>query len=273
MILGLVQGITEFLPISSSGHLVILQGLFGMSEPQVLFDVMLHAGTLAAILIVFRKDVVELVRAAIRIAVNRNLGEQPAERMLAAIAVGCVPTAFIGVVFSKQFERMFASTTAAGIGLLITGLVLIGTVWRSEPEADAGAGAPERVGLVHALLIGTAQGLAIVPGISRSGATIAVGLLLGVPRELAARFSFLLAVPAILGALAFELKGHSAAGNTAPASASMPAMLCGTLVAAVAGITALVVLLRVVKRGRIHLFAYYCWAVGLVAIALGIFKG
>ncbi len=262
MILGVVQGATEFLPISSSGHLVILQTLFG-AEPGLLFDVMLHVGTLAAIIIVFRKDLARLARAGADARSDRW--------MLSAIAAGCVPTALIGVAFSEQFERMFTSMTAAGIGLMATGLILMCTAWRNKWLSDDGGRSYERINIGQALLIGTAQGLAIIPGVSRSGATIAVALLLGVERELAARFSFLLAVPAILGALAFELKDYRSAAS--PGGAGAAAMLLGPLVAAVVGVFALKLLLEIVRKGRISLFAYYCWALGLLAIGYGIFKG
>ncbi|UCD57169.1 MAG: undecaprenyl-diphosphate phosphatase, partial [Candidatus Hydrogenedentota bacterium] len=139
VILGFLQGITEFLPISSSGHLVILQGLFGMTEPHLLFDVMLHVGTLAAILVVFRKDICELARAAAGIAASRGPSNQPGEWMLVAVAVGCIPTALIGMALSEQFERMFASMTAAGIGLLVTGFILMSTVWGNSQKVNVRA--------------------------------------------------------------------------------------------------------------------------------------
>jgi len=272
VILGFVQGMTEFLPISSSGHLVILQNLFGMREPQVLFDVVVHVGTLAAILIVFSKEIRELARGALAVAVPGHSRDRSAEWMMVAIAVGCIPTAFIGVVFSGHFERMFASMTAAGVGLVITGLVLESTLFKKGIETDEGARSPERIRLFHAVLIGTAQGLAITPGISRSGSTIAVALLLGVERESAARFSFLLAIPAILGALAFELKDQTSGAVAFPAGADAAMMISGMLVAAVTGVIALKILLRIVKRGKLSVFAYYCWAVGLLAIALDLLK-
>lgn len=282
-----MQGITEFLPVSSDGHLVIFQNLFGMTEPHLLFDVTLHMGTLAAILFVFRKDVAQLIRAALRVVVNRKLGDDPDERMLLSIAVGCIPTAIIGVAFESQFEQLFASMKAAGIGLIITGLFLISTLFRkasraqsqpslSQDSTDAAGCAPAKaysVPLLHALLIGTGQGLAIAPGISRSGTTIAIALLFGVERESAARFSFLLAIPAILGAFVFEMKDYSPAARGGPQAVGAGAILLGTLVALLTGIIALNLLLRVVKRGKISGFAYYCWAVGLAAIAVGIIKG
>ena len=271
VILGFVQGVTEFLPVSSSGHLVILQHLFGAEEAQVLFDVMLHVGTLAAIFVVFRKDIAELAKAAFGMVGGKRPESRYHEWMLKGIAVGCIPTAVIGLAFSQQFERLFASTTAAGIGLLATGSILMSTAWKSR--AGAGDNFSARIRLTQALLIGAAQGIAIFPGISRSGATIAVALVLGVERESAARFSFLLAVPAILGALAFEMKDYLHASYSLPAVPGAAAMLLGMLVAAVTGIIALKFLIGVVKKGKISLFAYYCWALGLLAVGYGFFRG
>jgi undecaprenyl-diphosphatase len=273
VILGLVQGITEFLPVSSSGHLVILQNLLGMSEPQVLFDVMLHVGTLMAILVFFRKDIIDLIQSGVKILTTGKLSDQPGERMLAAIVIGSVPTAVIGFLFAKHIEKMFASITAAGVGLIVTGFVLMATTWKGSRMAGEKDAPLNRITFIQAVLIGTAQGIAIIPGISRSGATIAGALILGVPRELAARFSFLLAIPAIVGALALELKDYSPAGHSISTSPTPGAMLSGTLVAAISGIIALTLLLRIVKRGKISLFAYYCWALGLLAVIVGVVRG
>jgi undecaprenyl-diphosphatase len=272
LFLGFVQGVTEFLPVSSSGHLVIFQSLFGMDEPQVFLDVMLHIGTLAAVFIVFRKDILEIARAALRIAATRKIGETSADKMLAAIVVGSAPTAIIGFLFAEQFEKMFASMTSVGVGLLITGCLLMLTEWRAREALARATNGSGGLRCLQAAVIGVAQGIAITPGISRSGSTIAVALLLGVPREMAARFSFLLSIPAILGALLFELKDYSPAGGIGVAG-DLPAILAGTLVAAGVGIVSLRILLRIVEQGRISLFAYYCWLLGLLAIAAGILKG
>ena len=191
--------------------------------------------------------------------------------MLLAIVVGCIPTALIGLAFSKQFERLFASVTSAGIGLLITGLILIATAWRRN-GADGGTNSHDRIGFGHALLIGTAQGIAIVPGISRSGTTIAVALLLGIRREMAARFSFLLAIPAILGALAIEFASSLHAPPPVPGGQGAAAIVLGTFTAAITGIVALIFLLGIVRKGKISLFAYYCWALGLTAVIFGIIR-
>jgi undecaprenyl-diphosphatase len=268
-----VQGATEFLPVSSSGHLVILQVLFGQDEPQLLFDVMVHVGTLVAIFVVFRKDIADLLRTAFAVVGIGETEGRTGRWMPVAIAVGCVPTALIGVTFAEQFERLFASMTAAGSGLIVTGLILMSTVWKGKSSSEAGAGGSTQIGLGQALLIGTAQGLAIFPGVSRSGTTIAVALLLGVERELAARFSFLLAIPAVIGALAFELKGYSPAAHSGAGIAGMFIMMTGAIFAAVTGIFALTLLMNIVRRGRLSSFAYYCWAIGGLAIWHGIFRG
>ncbi len=263
-----MQGVAEFLPISSSGHLVILQVLFGMKEPQVLLDVMLHIGTLAAILVVFRRDIYELALAAARIAKCRRIGDTAAERMLIALVAGSIPTAIIGILFKDQFERLFSSMIAAGVGLLITGCLLALTAWTAREAAVRTTDGSGGVGLRQAFIIGISQGVAIVPGISRSGSTIATALLLGVPRETAASFSFLLSVPAVGGALLLELKDYASAGT----HASMPAAVLGAVVAAGVGIAALLLLLKIVKQGKISYFAYYCWFIGIFAIAVGILK-
>ena len=263
---------TEFLPVSSSGHLVIFQALFGQDGPRLLFDVVLHVGSHVAIFVVFRESIAETARAAFGLAGFSKQAGRGDAWMPTAIIVGCVPTAVIGVCFAERFERLFASTTAAGVGLLVTGALLMSTQWGKASSKRDGGGL-DRVGIAHALLIGVAQGLAITPGVSRSGATIAVALLLGIERELAARFSFILAIPAILGALVFELKDHFPAGGSGSGDVGATAMLLGGLAAAVTGIIALKLLLGIVRKGKLSLFAYYCWALGLLAIGYGVLRG
>jgi len=272
VILGIVQGATEFLPISSSGHLVILQQFLDMGDDQMLFDVMLHVGTLVAILVVFRKDIGELSRIFAGLVTGRRQQNRDGERMLIAIALGCIPTFFIGMSLSNVIEQMFTSIIAAGTGLIVTGIILMSTVWKKNAQDGTCAQSHGSVHFTHALLIGTVQGLALFPGISRSGTTIAAALLLGVERELAAKFSFLLAIPAILGALVFQLKDYLPGTGPVPEIPGMAVMLSGTLAATITGMIALKFLLGIVRKGRISLFAYYCWAVGLLIIVTGIIK-
>lgn len=258
-ILGLVQGLTEFLPVSSSGHLVLAQKLLGLQEPELLFDVAVHVGTLFAVLLVFRAD----IRAMLRGLWARDEEARKGRRLLLLVAAGSVPTAIIGLLFKDYFEALFASILAVGCALLITGFLLMATRLASR----AGRGL-EQTGWARAFAVGIAQGLAITPGISRSGATISAGLLLGLERELAARFSFVLSVPAILGALALQIRHLDA-----QAQVPLAPLLVGAAVAAASGYAALKLLLKLVKGGRLHWFAFYCWALGLLALAWALAGG
>ncbi|ADK86053.1 Bacitracin resistance protein BacA [Desulfarculus baarsii DSM 2075] len=251
--LGAVQGLTEFLPVSSSGHLVLGQHLLGLREPQLMFDVAVHVGTLAAVLIVFRDDLLAMIRG---LWAGDDRGRE-GRRLIMLVAVGSVPTALMGFLLKDFFESLFASVAAVGAALLFTGCLLMLT----RLASGRGLGLSE-VGPGRALLIGLAQGVAITPGVSRSGSTIAVGLLLGLERQLAARLSFLLFIPAISGALLLQLLDAEA--SAAPETSIL---LAGALTAGLVGYVCLRLLLRVVNQGKISYFAYYCWALGLAALA------
>lgn len=252
--LGVIQGLTEFLPVSSSGHLVLAQKLLGLQEPELLFDVSVHVGTLLAVVIYFWPDLWSMARGLWA----RDQEGRQGRRLLWLVVAGSVPTALLGLFLKDWFEAMFASTAAVGVALLITGGLLLATRW--VPRGDRGL---ERTGTGRALLVGLAQGLAITPGISRSGSTISVGLMLGLERRLAAHFSFVLSVPAIMGALLLQLLHLDATRqvNLAP-------LLVGAAASAVTGYLALRFLLRVVQRGKLHLFAPYCLLLGIAALLL-----
>jgi len=259
ILLGIVQGLTEFLPVSSSGHLVLFQNLLGFHEPELLLDTSLHIGTLAAVLLYFRGDVAAMLgelrdMAAPRKgdAPNRSLAERIRGSMVVWVLVGNIPTALIGLGFRAPLERMFGSVSLVGAMLLVTGLLL--AITRLVPAGD------RRLGLAAALAVGAAQGLAIIPGISRSGATIACGLLLGLDRDLAARFSFLLSIPAIVGALIIQVAAERATGP------GVFVLLAGGGTAALVGLFALRLLMGMVRGGRISWFAPYCGAAGLAVI-------
>jgi undecaprenyl-diphosphatase len=252
-ILGLVQGLTEFLPVSSSGHLVLFQNMMGFCEPELFFDISLHVGTLFAVLVVFRTDIYSMLRGLWA----NDLEARQGRRLLILVIVGSIPTAIIGLAFKDTFEALFCSATAVGVALIITGLLLMATHYAKNASRGI-----EKTGWVRALIIGVVQGMAITPGISRSGSTIAAGLLLGVNREVAARFSFVLSVPAIMGAMLLQIKDLEA-----PAQTNWAPSIIGAVVAAITGYIALKLLLKVVRRGHLHWFAYYCWAVGLAALA------
>ncbi|PID74148.1 MAG: UDP-diphosphatase [Desulfobacterales bacterium] len=281
-VLGFVQGLTEFLPVSSSGHLVLGQYLFGLREAALFFDISVHMGTLAAVILYFRKDTLALAAGAIRLtryggqAIRKRggmgaaLSGDDAARTAAMILAGSLPTALIGLALHRYADTLFASTTITGVCLILTAGIL-GATWRRRaassdapaPDAETGktGAASLRISLPAALLIGVVQGLAVFPGISRSGATIAAGLFLGLSRDAAARFSFLLSIPAIAGA---QVLGLADAGNIHLDSAC----LTGPLVAAVTGYAALVLLVYMVKKGRLHYFAPYCLAAGIFALSL-----
>jgi len=254
VLLGVLQGLTEFLPVSSSGHLVLAQSLIPeFRQPGVLFDTLLHAGTLLAVLVYFRRDVLALLASL------APGGERGYRRLVYLIVAATVPTGLIGVLFKHPLEALFHAPRAAAGMLLVTGVLL----WVSEALGRPRDGL-DRLGYPRALAVGTMQGMAIVPGISRSGSTIAVGTLLGVRGEEAARFSFLLSVPAILGAVVLQLPELSSveAGSSA-------AYGVGVLAAFVAGLGAIRFLMSAIRRGRFRWFALYCWVLGAGYLLLG----
>jgi len=263
ILLGVLQGLTEFLPVSSSGHLVLAQNLFGIREPELLFDTALHAGTLVSVIVYFRLDLKAMFGETCRFAADftrrrsarPDILKNPHASLLLWTVVGTLPTALIGLLFRAPLEELFSSRTTTGFMLLLTGGILFISRWAHE-----GTGRPDRIGFWSALAVGTAQGVAIIPGISRSGATIVCGLFCGVERELAARFSFLLSIPAILGAIALQFSVEEVR------SVGMDALLAGFTASLATGLIALWLLMGLVRKGRISYFAPYCWAVGLIAV-------
>jgi undecaprenyl-diphosphatase len=262
LVLGVVQGATEYLPVSSSGHLVLAQHLFGLTEPVLFFDIVLHLGTLAAVLWYFRTElrtVLAETRAGFAaLARGRSWAAadaaNPGFRLSFLIVVGTLPTGLIGLAFRSGFERLFASVRWVGVLLLVTGALLLLTRFvRTRRRGSGGMKA------VDALIIGLMQGLAIAPGISRSGATISAALLLGLDRDTAVRYSFLLSIPSILGALLLKL--GSAGGAAGPLG-----MTVGFAAAAVSGYLCLALLVRLVRKGQLFWFSPYCFAAGLFAL-------
>ena len=253
VVLAVVQGLTEFLPVSSSGHLAILQVLWRVPLPGLLFDVLVHLGTLLSVLWVFRRRWWLILQAPLKR--DEHL------RLLLLVIVGTAPTALLGILLNRWIEQAFGSLLVVGVDLLLSGGLLLLAERRQQGRRGLG-----EMTLWDALLIGTMQGIAILPGISRSGFTIGMGLLLGLKRSLAAEFSFLLAAPAILGATI--LKGLEALQSPAAHRGLVLPYLLGTVIAAVIGIWAIRYLLRVLQRGKLNPFAYYCGAVGLGTIAL-----
>jgi undecaprenyl-diphosphatase len=243
-LLGLVQGLTEFLPISSDGHLVIVEELLGVHQEGIVFEVAVHVATLVSVLIFFRVKVLALVGGALR-------GDADAWRYGMKMAVATLPAVGAGLFLLDFFEGLFERPWTAGAGLLFTGAALVTTRF-TQPKATG----PEPTWL-QALLIGCAQVLAIAPGISRSGTTMATMLAMGIAPVVAAEFSFMIAIPAIVGAAVLQ------AVKAEPASPELlRAMVVGGAVACVSGIAALALFMRVLRAGAFHRFAWYTWAAG-----------
>ena len=269
ILLGIIQGLTEFLPVSSSGHLVLLQQLLGLKKAEIFFDVCVHLGTLVAVIIVFRQEIKNIVTALLRLlslAGQKDrmlpmIESDPELKMALLIVIGSIPTALLGLAFSGIADRLFASVFIVGLMLMVTGALLWLTHWTTKRIQPPGA---NRLTPKNAFIIGIVQGLAIIPGISRSGSTISIGLLLGIKRELAARYSFLLSIPAIVGAGLLSLKEGLSGTDVI-----IQIPLAGAVAAALVGYAALRALLHVVKKGGLYVFAPYCWLVGILAIIFG----
>jgi undecaprenyl-diphosphatase len=260
-ILGLTQGLTEFLPVSSSGHLVLVPEYFNLSQPTLGFDIVLHLATLLAVFGYFFRDVQRMVIALFAPARMDQPEVKYWRRLFLWLVIGSVPAAVAGFGFNRFFEGMLGSTIAVGIFLVVTSLLLFG----SDFVLDRAVRKPAQLGKMKAtdaLIIGCFQALAIAPGLSRSGATVSAGLFLGFDRPTAARFSFLLSIPAILGAFVASLGGLG--GGFGGASAW--AYLVGAATAAISGFLAIFLLMRFVKNHRFRPFAIYTAVVGVFTI-------
>lgn len=252
LILGLTQGAAEFLPISSSGHLVIVPAIFGWDKPAVAFDVLLHLATLLAVIVYFRHDLLRMIRGFF----SRD-PELAAERRLAwLIIIGTIPTGLIGLAFADVFESLFESVTYVGVFLLVTAAILTLSEWLSRQRTHD----PADMRWWQAALIGVAQGAAIAPGISRAGATMAAGLTVGLDREQAARFSFLLSIPSILLAGVWGARSLLGGGVEMP---SLGVIAIGFVAAAVSGYAAIAGLLAYLRTRPLYPFAIYVALAGI----------
>jgi undecaprenyl-diphosphatase len=256
IILGIIQGLTEFLPVSSSGHLVIAEHLLpGWQQTGIVFEILLHLATLLAVLIFFRKDLILLIQSLY----TKSTEAARQRHLLIMIILATIPTGVIGLAGKKIFIGLFERLDIVGGMLLVTALLL----WLAEsPRMRKGARSGS---VIDAVLIGVTQGLAIIPGISRSGSTISVAMMLGIEPEKAARFSFLISIPAISGAALLSFKDLS----NIPAD-QIPASLCGAMAAFVTGLLALKLLLMIIKKRRLRVFSVYCTVVGCGALLLAL---
>jgi undecaprenyl-diphosphatase len=246
-ILGLIQGLTEWLPVSSSGHLAIVREFFGWQSSVFLY-VLLHLGTLAVVVIFFRKDILGILQAIVKRDFESKEG-----RLGLFIVVGSVPTGVIGFVFKGLFETFFDNMLVVGLALLVTGFLLYFSGRRESKKA---------LTYMDSFLVGIAQGIAIIPGISRSGATIATGLLRGVERGQAFMFSFLLSIPAIIGAAFAESGGPPLLVS----GADTAAVVVGVATSMAVGYLSLKALQKILLKGKFHWFAPYCWAAGALLL-------
>ncbi len=264
ILLGILQGLTEFLPISSSGHLVLVQSLMkGFEEPGLVFDVLLHAGTLLSVLVYFRRDIIDLAKGVFS-------GSDPEIRrrsrtMVSALIIATIPAAAAGILAEDYLEQLFQSPTFASFFLICTGLILcVGEFLKGRVLVEK-----DPVGqfnLKSYILVGMAQALALLPGISRSGSTIAAGMALGWSRTASARFSFLLMIPAVSGAVI--LKIPDAVTLMANHGFSAGVLMAGFTAAAVSGFLAIDLLLKLVKNRSLFPFAIYCIAAGSIVFVL-----
>ncbi len=265
--LGLVQGVAEFLPISSSGHLSLFQHFFGLvsSEESLFFDVLLHLGTLIAIFVYYWKDIValckqfvQLVRCLFSKQKRKTMKQLPPDgRLILMILVATLPL-FVVLPIKDKVESLYGNTIFVGAALVVTGCVLF-----FSDRMSRGKKGPKSATMLDALLVGVGQAVAVVPGLSRSGTTISAGMMRGFHRRFAVRFSFLLSIPAVLGANILSIGEAVRQGIDV---SQLPAYIVGTLVAAVSGFFAIRLVNMLADKGKFGSFAYYCWGIGAAAV-------
>lgn len=247
--LGLIQGLTEFLPVSSSGHLVLFQNIFGIEEATQTFDILLHLATLIGIFVVYWQDIWALMK-------------KPFQRTTYLLIAGTIPTVIIALLFNDTFQGIFGEGKFIGFNFLITGLILLYADTKS-----AGRKKIKNMSIFDGVLVGIMQGIAILPAVSRSGMTISTSLARGLDRDSAARYSFLLSIPAVLGATVLAIKDMVTGEAAIGATVGVLPMLVGFIVAAVSGYLAIRFMIDVIKKGKLRWFSYYVFALGAFLIA------
>lgn len=269
IILGILQGATEFIPVSSSGHLVIAPWLLGWEKPSLLFDTMLHWGTLAAIFIVFWRDFLAMIRAWFLSLAQRSLAN-PDARVAWFILAGTLPAVFAALMFEEPLEAMFLNPSGVGFFLLVTAALLF--ISEQVTRRRSGTGRTlEQMTWLDAIVVGVAQAFALLPGVSRSGSTIAAGLGCGIQRDQAARYSFLLGSPAFFGAGLLQIVKVIQADTSALNDGLLP-IAVGFVVSAISGTLAIHFLLRYLRTRTLYVFSVYCLGVGLLTIVLSMLQ-
>ena len=257
IILGIIQGFTEFLPVSSSGHLELGKAILGdnsIPEESLLFTVILHFATALSTIVVFRKDIVEIITSLLKFSWNENT------QFVSKIVISMFPAVVVGLFFEKELESFFGGNIAfVGAMLLVTALLL----WLADRSKNTG----KPVTFKNALIIGLSQGVAMLPGISRSGATISTSVLLGNDKSKAARFSFLMVIPLIFGKIAKDLVG----GELTTQATNFTILSIGFMAAFISGLLACTWMIKLVKKSKLSYFSIYCVVVGVLAIGFGLY--
>ncbi|MCQ2177891.1 MAG: undecaprenyl-diphosphate phosphatase [Bacteroidales bacterium] len=258
LVLGIVQGLTEFLPVSSSGHLAIGKALLGIEySDDLVFEVTVHAATVLATIVVFRKEIMRLLGGFFKFRYNDETD------YVLKILVSMIPVFIVGVFFKDQVEALFSSLVVVGVALVVTALLLLfSDIVAGKGLSGSGKQALNGISYPQAFIIGVAQSIAVIPGLSRSGTTISVGLLCGAGRENVAQFSFLMVLVPILGEAFLDVVGGDFTGS----AVSVPALLAGFVAAFASGLLACKVMIALVKKARLKWFALYCAVVGIAVI-------
>lgn len=263
VILGIIQGLTEFLPVSSSGHLVLFASFLEFEDSGIAFEVFVHFGTLISVLIAFRKELTRMISAPYEVWINKSVDKETKGFLNwdFYIIVATIPAVIVGLSFKDAIEQAFNSVLLVYFMLIITGLLMFLTQFlkfKNKPFTYK-----------NTLIIGIAQAFAILPGISRSGSTIFTGMAQGMDRERVAKFSFIMSIPAILGAVVLKLKDMFEAP---PMSSEILGIIAGTIMSAITGYLAIIWLMKIVKRGKLQWFGYYCFTIGLLGIIWYLFN-
>ena len=268
IIIGIVQGLTEFLPVSSSAHLIFAQEFLGVHQPGIAFDVLLHLGTLVAVISYFFKDIIEMIKAFFGSLVDIFKGkfkegfkEDSYKKLAWMVIIGTIPVGIIGILFNSEIEATFNSLTIPAFFLLITGILLYVSQRLNVGKKDI-----KDCSIKESILVGIGQACALIPGLSRSGTTIASGLLIGLDKEFAAKFSFLLAVPAIIGATVTQLDGIGTGID-----ANLIPYVLGFVASLISGYLAISILLKLIREISLDIFAFYCWIVGAIVLVYSLF--
>lgn len=267
LILGIVQGVTEWLPISSSGHLALIQLVMDLQVP-IFFDIILHFGTLAAVIGIYRRELLTILKSVILIHRKKGYNTQEdvksikwGRRFLLLIILGLIPTALVGVAFRPIFEESFYSMWSLGLGFIVSGVMIIVTKFIGKGTKS--------VGKVDALLIGVGQGLSIFSSISRSGATISIGMFRHIERSELITYSFILSIPAIVGAGLYDLVFADSISQVEILKIPLESYIIGTLSAGAVGYISIKFLINIINKGEFYLFSFYCFLLGsLILVSL-----